>query len=256
MMIRWALVATAVVGLGGAAYATESMTYGGLPAGGSPLYAPNPIAGDATVAIGAGSDTGYDYTFLHLAGRVNIPLHNGWNVEPDIQFNVDSDSNTYFSGVAHVYKRLPTAAMGFYAGTIAYGGDFEVLAFGVEAESYVHPNSIVGGRAHYASADWGGGWFQGEFWWDYFFTPNHKITTEVLAWAGTGGDDSGIEGTLTLTKRFDGTQISGFVAGDVGAESDSDSWIAATVGLTWNFDLPGTTQYQHDMMVPFTEFAL
>lgn len=128
-----------------------------------------------TAAVGAeGGDD--DFTFFEVAGRVNIPLQNGWNFEPDVYYGADSDSDNYFGAVGHFYKRMA--------------------------------DNAVGG-----------------------------------------------EGTLALTRRFEGTQVSGFVAANAGSD-DGFEWYEARAGLTWNFDPPGTTQYEHDMMVPFTQNSL
>lgn len=203
---------------------------------------------------GEGGDGGND-TFIEFAGRANIPLQNGWNVEPDLYFGSYSDSDDYWGGVVHLYKRMANSAAGVFGGARSFsGGDVDVWAVGVEAQTYSVPNSIVGARAHYADSDSGSDWIQGEFWWDYFITPNTKVTADFDAWIYTD-DGVGGEGTLKLTRRFEGTKVSGFIAANAGSD-DGFEWYEGSAGLTWNFDPPGTTQYQHDMLVPFTQNSL
>ena len=254
MAFRDAVVVITLAGLAGAANAADSDFPYGPPPSGSSLYATSALAGDATVIFGGVSDDFDNFTYGVVAARVNIPMQNSWNFEPDIYYSRDSDSFTDFGGVAHFYKRLPDRSVGFYVGTRGFDGSLEVLAVGVEAETYAHPNSIIGGRVHYASTDWSFDWIQGEAWWDYFYTPNRKVTGKLEAWVQTD-DILGGEASVVLTQRFEGTQVSGFLGGLAGA-SDGFSWLEASAGLTWNFDAPGTTQYEHDLMVPFSENEL
>lgn len=254
MTFRGAVVVIALTGFSGAAIAADSDYPYGPPPSGSALYATSALAGDASIIFGGVTDDFGDFTYGQVAGRVNIPMNNSWNFQPDVYYNHDSDSFTDFGGVAHFYKQMPDKAVGFYvAGRSMSGGgdDASAVAVGVEAQTYAHPNSIIGGRVHYASANNLPNWFQGEAWWSHYYTPNRKVTGKLEAWVQSD-DIVGGEAFLTLTQRLEGTQLSAFIEGVAGA-ADGVSWLEANAGLTWNFDAPGTTQYEHDMLVPFTE---
>jgi hypothetical protein len=240
-LIRAMATGACAIAFGGAAYAADDIYYPeSLPPSGHPLYGASSLAGDLTLVGGlwTGDSSGH---YVDAGGRVAIGLGSGWVFQPEVWVGTDSDTFSYIEGVAHFYRRTPTSAVGGFVGASSYtgGSDWSV---GIEAESYAHPNTIVGGRLWYGDGTFGS-WVEADGWWSYFFNPDLMLTAEGEAWLGSGGVDSGAEGSLTLTKRFPGTQLAGFLSGWIYHDVGPWTVAGAEVGLRWYFDPPGTTLY-------------
>jgi hypothetical protein len=220
----------------------------------NPLYAPTSITGDANFALGWLSLSSISSGALSAGARLNIPLSNGWNLEPELGLaTIFSPSATVFGGFAHLYKNLPTVALGIFGGgftsSISALPTTTTFTIGGEAAWYSVPNSILGLQASFNSG--GGSYAQIAGSWDYFFNPNLKGTA-ALSWTGAAGSGSSVTtGTLALTKRWAGTPCSGSLSGSVISAAGTTGFLGL-VGFSWNFDPPGTTLYDHQRSVPFS----
>ena len=232
-----------------------SPAFAGAPPPPSPLYSPVPsITGDISAALGWISISSVSTGVATVGGRANIPFADGWNIEPDITLATTfSPSVTEVGGVLHLYKALPQASLGVFGGGFGLSapyGNTSTWTFGGEAALYSHPNSIIGLQASLNSVSNGTSYPQVEGSWDYFFNPNFKATGQLEWFGGSSGGSSTTVETIALTKRFTGTQLSGFLSGSL-AQTGSNNAVLGLIGATWNFDPPGTTLYQHDRSVPF-----
>lgn len=248
MLRRVATLAAFGICLGVPALAGDLFAYPPPPQGSAFYAASSVVTGDVSLGLGWLSASGSSSGMVTLDGRVNVPLHDDWNIEPD--FGVATFFNpaeTSFGGVVHLYKRLPQSAVGIFGGAEVTSGHTTDFIVGAEGALYTHPNSIVGGQIALISGSSSSVLLRG--YWDYFFDPDLKATIDISwlsAYAGSGGT---FAGTAGLTKRFAGTQISGFLSATLIAGGTSGG--IGRAGLTWNFDPSATTQYDHDRLVPF-----
>lgn len=224
------------------------------PKQGDAFYSPTSMmVGDISGGLGW-LDSGSNSTgFAVLGARLNLPLHDGWNLEPDLGLATAFDpSVTVAGGVAHLYKNLPNADVGVFLGgygTSAPSTSTGTFILGAEAAYYGHPNSIFGARAAYAWVSNSTSYPILGANWDYFFTPDVKSTLRVDWMGGTSGQPDATTGALALTKRWFGTAWSGYVQGSVTSVGSRTAY-SGLVGVTWNHD-NGMHQYDHDRALPF-----
>jgi hypothetical protein len=259
MKNRLLLCATAVAALTvGPAFATD-LTYNPplsaaaspTPSSGGALYAPTSIVGDISAEFGGFSETGASGAFGDIYGRINIPMGNDWNFEAEA-LGFDSFSYfTEFAAVGHLYKDLPTAAVGAFAGFGTYSGSYSDWMVGVEGQSYASGTGAIGAEVHVAGNNYSGHWAQATLFGAHFFNPDTDVYGKVGGWAGWDGAASGVFGGIGLQKRITGTPFSGYVEVDAQSDSSSTNQVSAKIGLTLNADPAGTTLLNHSLWVPW-----
>ena len=257
-MRQFLLTSASVIALTGAAFASD-LTYS-PPSQGSAFYGATPtvqahvdLYGGAIFFSGDGSsETG---GVFGGAGRANMPLRDGWNVQIDAQSvallqHDGSDTVSYpteFSGYAHVYRLEPGShALGVFGGASWLLGP-QVYTAGVEGQMYWQRFTLYGQAS--ASAlkfeDISGSAFQLRGQGQWFATDNTAVFGDVL-WTNIDLDGSATDLALigTVMHRFDGTPIAAF--GKVRWDhmtGDGYSGDATTVlgGLRIIADQPGGT---------------
>jgi hypothetical protein len=203
----------------------------------------SPFVGDLTGILGTSLNGGSD-SWGSIGGRFAVPIHNGWTLAPEFFSEMEDDGYAFITAVAHFYRKTPTFAHGFFVGYSHDNDSGDDVAVGIEGAWYTHPSSILSASGFIAHDSYGG-WVNVTGAWDYFFNPDTKLTLLGSLEIYDGGTDP--YGQIRLTHRFTGTQLSGFIAAEA-----TDYWRGAFVGLTFNFDQPGTSQYMHDVMLPFS----
>ncbi len=232
---RLLLAATFALGMTEPVWAADGTYY--PPVEGSPLYSPTPmITADVTGSLGWLKEGNVSSGTGTLGARLNMPLHDGWNLEPDIGLAATFDpSVTVFGGVAHLYKNLPGAALGGFVGGFQTSSSFytqSTFTLGAELALYTHPNSIFGAQLGYGWVSDGTSYPSVGGYWDYFFTPDLKGTIGANWIGGYSGLSSTTVGTLALTKHWAGTPWSAYVSGSVADVSGTTASVAL-IGATW-----------------------
>lgn len=257
-MERFFLTTASVIALTATAFASD-LTYS-PPSQGSGFYGATPtvqahvdLYGGAIFFSGDGSsETG---GVFGGAGRANMPLHDGWNLQIDAQSLALLEQNggdtysypTEFSGYAHVYKLEPGShALGVFGGASWLLGP-QVYTVGVEGQMYWQRFTVYGQASGSALnfADISGSAFQLRGQGQWFATDNTAVFGDVV-WTSIDLDGSATDLALigTVMHRFDGTPIAAF--GKVRWDhmtADGYSGDATTVlgGLRIIADQPGGT---------------
>jgi opacity protein-like surface antigen len=268
--MRNLLLALASVSTLTTAAAAGDLTYS-PPAQGSDFYAPASavqahvdLYGGASFLSGDGSDETSNLGVFGGAGRANMPLHDGWNVQIDAQslaiLQHEDDqfysSPTEFSGYAHLYKMEPAShALGVFGGASWLNGP-QVYTAGLEGQMYWQRFTLYGQASASALkiSDISGSAVQVRGQGQWFLNDNTGIFGDVI-WTGIDLDESANDLTLvgTLMHRFEGTPIAGFakVRWDQ-ASGDGDTVTATTVlaGVRIIADPPGGTLRSSLMGVP------
>jgi hypothetical protein len=229
------------------------------PPAGDPIYAPAPMAmvGHLELGLGFIKADGYSegYGIFSGAGRVNVPLHNDWNIQVDLNaaatFESDGYSSTSVLPAAHVWHRGPGGAIGVFGGVALGGGTVGLV--GVEGTYDVAPNATLGASAAYGAGTYGFNYWTVRGWANYYFTPDTKLRGDVIY--SSSNDNANVWGVMAkLEHRVTGTAFSAFgqVAYSNASYSGSSigSW-SGLVGLRLFLDQPGTTLQAHDHMVPW-----
>lgn len=257
-MRRFFLTTASVIALTATAFASE-LTYS-PPDQGSTFYGAAPtvqahvdLYGGAVFFSGDGSsETG---GVFGGAGRANMPLRDGWNVQIDAQSvallqHEGSDTYSYpteFSGYAHVYRLEPGShALGVFGGASWLLGP-QVYTAGVEGQMY-WPRFTLYGQGS-ASAlkvnDISGSAFQLRGQGQWFATDNTAVFGDVI-WTTIDLDGSATDLALigTAMHRFDGTPIAVFgkVRWDhMTADGSTNNATTVLGGLRIIADQPGGT---------------
>jgi hypothetical protein len=189
------------------------------------------------------------------AGRVNVPLTDGWNIQLDAQGNATtiaesgfSESVSEYGGFVHIYKRDPQSyALGFFAGA-DFPTPLSIYQAGVEGQFY-WPQFTLYGQASFASLkalDESGTAVQLRAEGQYFIHDNTALIGDIM-WTNASAF-SGSTDILTLSgsimHRFDNTPLAGFLearwdhaTGD-GDTADISTFLA---GVRIFADPPGST---------------
>ena len=221
------LAAASVLGMTTTAVAAD-LTYSQPPAG-SDFYAPGSAVQAHVDLYGGGifinGDIGSDYPdsagVIGGAGRANMPLRDGWNVQADVQslaVLINDDGGDYstpteFSGYAHLYKMTPGShALGIYGGASWLLGP-QVYTAGLEGQMYWQRFTLYGQASAAALnfADISGSAVQVRGQGQWFLNDNTALLGDVI-WTSIDLDESATDLTLigTVMHRFDGTPIAGF----------------------------------------------
>jgi hypothetical protein len=230
------------------------------PPAGDPIYAPTPmaLAGHLELGVGFGkSDSGPDGVGLFQgAGRVNIPFHNDWNLQVDLNAAATFESGGYSYAVAgpaaHLWHRGPGGAAGILGG--AMFGTGSTLGFvGAEANYDVASNATLGAQATFGWSNSSFNYWNVRGWVNYYFNPDTKLRGDI-GYAASNGGTSAWNAAATLEHRFAGTPFSAFgqVAYVHASNSvySSNNW-SGLVGVRIFLDPPGTTLQGHDHLVPW-----
>jgi hypothetical protein len=250
------LAAVAAVFAGPAFAADLSMP----PPAGDPIYAPAPMAlvGHLELGVGFGkSDLDSDGVGLFEgAGRVNIPLHNDWNIQVDLNAAATFESGGYSYAsagpAAHVWHRGPAGAVGVFGGA-GFGGGGTLGYVGAEATIDPTANTTLGLQASYGFGSYGYNYWNVRGWANYYFNPDTKLRGDV-GYTSTNEGGSVWNVAAELEHRFDARPVSIF--GRVGYASatyngsSSSSWIGMG-GIRLFLDPQGTTLQGHDHLVPW-----
>lgn len=260
-MIYRLLTTAAAIALAVPAFAADADLSGAgyVPPPGDPVYSQTSmVAGDVQLALGYTSIDGLgdEKSFWTFDGwaRANIDL-NSWNLL------VETGGGAFFGG--DIPDGLNSPSINVF-GHVWGGDNVEFGAFGgagfqhvtigvvgVEAEADVG-NATLGGQGFYLFTSenvdidaWG---LRG--WADYYFTPNTKVTGEVVWATFDGGDLFGARGRVT--HRFAGTPINIFGEGSYFTVSDADiDGFNVMGGFSVLFDGGAPTQQEFDRSVPF-----
>jgi hypothetical protein len=193
------------------------------------------------------------------AGRANVPLQSGRNLQLDAQGSAlvftegkFSESFPEFGGYAHWYARDPNShALGLYAGADFFSIGPQIYTFGVEGQMY-WPDFTLYGQASVSAVQGGDdGWMtqlRAEGQW--FLSDDTLVVGDVM-WShlSADGDDANILTLLAqLEHRFNGGPFSGFVRGRFDHQSadffDVDQF-SAVLGVRVQADPPGSTEKSH-----------
>jgi opacity protein-like surface antigen len=190
------------------------------------------------------------------AGRINVPLLDGWNIQLDAQGSAStidesgfSESFSEYGGFAHIYKRDPQSyALGFFAGA-DFPTPFSIYQVGVEGQLY-WPQFTLYGQASFGSLNVSSEsataiQLRGEG--KYFIHDNTALIGDIM-WTNVSGDAFSGTSILSLSgsvmHRFDNTPLAGFLkarwdhaTGD-GDEVNISTFLA---GIRIFADPPGST---------------
>ena len=252
------LTSASIVALTSSAFATNLTYY--PPQQGSAFYGAAPtvqahvdLYGGVIFFGGKGSnDNG---GVFGGAGRANVPIRDGWNVQIDAQamaLLVHDGSATYsypteFSGYAHLYKLTPGShALGIFGGASWLPGP-QVYTAGVEGQMYWQQFTLYG-QASVSSLsveDLSGHAFQLRGQGQWFANENTAVMGDVI-WTSLDLDGSANVLTLagTVMHRFQNTPIAGFgkVRWDqISAGGYSETATTLVAGVRVIVDQPGGT---------------
>lgn len=230
------------------------------PPAGDPIYAPAPMAlvGHLELGVGFGkSDASSEGVGLFEgAGRVNIPFHNDWNLQVDLNAAASFESGGYSDAIAgpaaHLWHRGPGGAVGILGGA-TFGAGSTLGFVGAEATYDVTSNTTLGAQGIFGWGNYGFNYWGVRGWANYYFNPDTKLRGDI-AYASTNDHSSVWSVAGTLEHRFTGTAFSAF--GQVGyanasySGSSSNNWTVLG-GVRLFLDPAGTTLQGHDHLVPW-----
>lgn len=259
MLIKGALTGAAVVAFTGCAFAADVTYYPPtVPQSGSPLYAPTPmaVAGDLSLALGVfwlSGKSGLTDTYMDVRGRLNLPLHNGWNLEPEFRLSHDFGDGTFTTGVLHFYKNLPNGAVGPFVALSGFsGGGPTAVSVGGEVKTYL-PNADLTGQISWTGMGSGSGFLQIGGFVDYYLSPMSKLRGGIEV--ATGSGTTVAEASAQYLRRvYSGPNASGdlFAAGFLDFGGGGPAAGAFEVGGKLNFGPPTQTVRQQDEQIQFT----
>lgn len=191
------------------------------------------------------------------AGRANLPLGHLWNLEIETgggSWFSDGESTPAIGALAHLWRRLNSAAFGVFGGV--YNDLFELVegTAGLEGKAYLG-NVTFGASGSY-------NWADDYYYWmavagaDFYPTPELRLSGEASYYEG---DVSGFSlehwnGRVIGEYHFPGTPLTGWVeASYTDYGDDFGHEVAGIAGIRLLFAAPGTTLQQHDRDVPWRE---
>jgi hypothetical protein len=194
------------------------------------------------------------------AGRANVPLASGRNLQLDAQgsallFTEDEFSESFpeFAGYVHWYGRDPNShALGLFAGANFQTFAPQLYTIGIEGQMY-WPDFTLYGQASVSSMQFGpdDGWaaqLRGEGQW---FLSDDTLVIGDVAWTtlNSDGDTANILTLLAqLEHRFNGGPFSGFIRGrfdHASADFFEADLFSAVLGVRVQADPPGSTEKSH-----------
>jgi hypothetical protein len=200
------------------------------------------------------------------AGRANVPLQSGRNLQLDVQGSTlvetfsrgkgvpsISESSPEFAGYAHWYARDPNShALGLFAGANFFTFAPKVYTVGIEGQMFWPTFTLYGqasvSEVNIGSSDAWMGQLRAEGQW---FLTNDTVAIADAMWSHVNfsGDVANI---LTLQgqlqHRFNGGPFSGFVRGrfdHVSGDFIERDQFAALLGVRVQADPPGSTEISH-----------
>jgi hypothetical protein len=217
----------------------------------------DPYAGFWTISDEEDQESGF---LFGGAGRANVPLASGRNLQLDAQgsafvIHEDDFSESFpeFGGYAHWYARDPNShALGLYAGANFQTFAPQLYTVGVEGQMY-WPDFTLYGQASVSSVQFGpdSGWagqLRGEGQW---FLSDDTLVIGDIAWTHFNVD-SETANILTvlaqLQHRFNGGPFSGFLRGrfdHLTTDSFDANVFSAVLGVRVQADPPGSTEKSH-----------
>lgn len=250
-----ALAAVAAVVAGPAIAADFSQP----PPAGDPIYAPKSmtLVGHLELGVGFINSNSDNAGMFAGAGRVNIPLHNDWNIQADLNAAAVFQSGGYSTVGAgpavHVWHRGAQGAVGVFGGVL-FGGATTGFG-GAEATVDVSPSTTLGIQASAGSTSAGSShatYWNVRGWGNFYFTPDTKLRGDLGYTSAPGASVWNV--AATLEHRFTASPMSVFgrvaYVNGSGNGSSASAWSGA-VGLRLFLDPPGTTLRDHDHMVPW-----
>lgn len=230
------------------------------PPAGDPVYAPTSMAlvGHLELGIGYGKSD-FDSSGVGLfegAGRVNIPFHNDWNLQVDLNTAGIFESGGYSSAVAgpaaHLWHRGPGGAAGFLGGAMLGAGG-TVGFVGAEANYDVSTNATLGAQGTFGWSNYNFNYWNLRGWVNYYFNPDTKLRGEI-GYTASNANTSAWNASARLEHRFAGMPFSTFgqvaYANSSYSGSHSSNW-SGVLGIRLFLDPPGTTLQGHDHLVPW-----
>jgi len=242
------------------------------PAFNDPAYG-WPVVGELELGVGPFVlSEGSDHENLGIvdgAARANVALPGMWNAEIELTgqslWDREGDSLSSYGPYVHLWKKLPSAAVGFVGG-VGFGqdvGELTTFTTGLEGQVYVG-NATIGGQATY---NWGSlssinfNMWNARGYANYYFNPNTKIGADVsYADFSVNGGSAGSATELRLTgvaeRRFANTPWSVWGSGSfaslsaTGLSEHASVW-TGLVGFRLFLDQPNSTLMTHDHEVPF-----
>jgi len=205
----------------------------------APAFAQGYVGASATnanVEVGPFEDDAMAYDVF---GAVVLPTGGpiGIQLNGDVGFSDEDDSEAVFSGTAHAYMQAETHKLGAFVGGTTSDGE-SLWNVGVEGQ-YFYDNMNLGGAIGYFSADdvdvdgWGA---QGTL--TTYLTDNFSLSGNVgYASADAGGFDiDGWSAGVGAEYQLAATPISFFGSYQHGDIEDADLTVdALTVGVTYSF---------------------
>ena len=235
------------------------------PPANDPIYAPTPMAlvGHLELGLGYGkADTSSEGVGLFSgAGRVNIPFHNDWNLQVDLNAAASFEASGYSYAVAgpaaHLWHRGARGAAGILGGA-SFGGGSTIGFVGAEAYYDLTANTTLGAQATFG---WSNYYYGSNFnywnirgWVNYYFNPDTKLRGDI-GYSVSNMNTDIWNASARLEHRFAGTPFSAF--GQVSyfnssyyTGSRTSGW-SGMLGVRLFLDPPGTTLQGHDHLVPW-----
>ena len=225
-----------------------------------PIYTPErTVAGDLSLSVGGiwyGSE--HLYNTFNTLGRVNVPLHDTWNLEVEaggeaMLFGGGASEPYYVDAIAHLWgMHSPTAAWGLYGGAVFGGSPVIGWTGGAEAKHFLSSGSIgLSAGAMRICCTQTFGVFTASY--NHYFNPNHRIG--VQAGILTNFTYSTWEISADVEHRFMHPVSLFAQASYIGGNFGPSGIWTAKAGVKFYLDDQGDTLQSHEMKVPWTTWV-